>query len=104
MFLSSTCRSAERNHSLTSRRAAKSQRRTRLQVEALEDRVAPSTIYGVLPDNTLIHFDSSNPAAVTSAAVTGLQSASERIIGIDFRPRTGQLYATTVPEIGRAHV
>src|SRR5262245_60038026 len=97
MFPFSTHRSMNHDTSHTPRLAPANRRQTQLQVEALEDRVTPSTIYGVLPDNTLIHFDSANPAAVTSTAVTGLESSTERIIGIDFRPRTGQLYATTVP-------
>src|SRR5437867_4132494 len=71
----------------------------RLQVEALEDRTTVSTLYGLLPGNTLIRFDSASPGTVQAAvAITGLQSgAGESAVGIDFRPRTGQLFLTTVP-------
>jgi hypothetical protein len=51
------------------------------------------TIYGVTNTNQLVRFDSATPGTVTTVgAITGLQ-ASENILGIDFRPATGQLYA-----------
>ncbi|MFO0892295.1 MAG: DUF4394 domain-containing protein [Isosphaeraceae bacterium] len=43
--------------------------------------------------NALVFFDSNSPAAVTAPlAITGLQG-SESLIGIDYRPTTGILYA-----------
>jgi hypothetical protein len=42
--------------------------------------------------NTLRSFDSATPATISAPiAVTGLQSG-ETLLGIDFRPQTGQLY------------
>ncbi|MDQ1089522.1 MULTISPECIES: DUF4394 domain-containing protein [unclassified Siphonobacter] len=42
--------------------------------------------------NELLIFDPANASAVTTKAITGLQTG-ERVLGIDFRPATGQLYA-----------
>ncbi len=51
-------------------------------------------VYGVTEDNRLISFDASNPTALLSnKPITGLSQPSELILGIDFRPRTGELYA-----------
>lgn len=70
--------------------------RTHLSVEVLEDRTVPATIYGITPGNVLIRFDSASPNSVTTiGAVSGL-GASQTIRGIDFRPRSGGLYASTV--------
>lgn len=45
-----------------------------------------------LGNNTLMNFDSATPATIASTVtITGL-SAGENILGIDFRPATGQLY------------
>ena len=53
-------------------------------------------VFALRPGNALVHFDSQTPTIVTSVGtVTGI-GANETIRGIDFRPRTGQLYATTV--------
>jgi uncharacterized protein DUF4394/VCBS repeat protein/FG-GAP repeat protein len=65
---------------------------------AAEGEAEASTIYGVSPGNRLVRFDSASPGNIPGGVVIfGFQSAGERIIGIDFRPRTGQLYAVTVP-------
>jgi hypothetical protein len=57
---------------------------------------AGETIYALTPGNVLIRFDSATPSAVTTiGAVSGL-GANQTIRGIDFRPRTGRLYATAV--------
>jgi hypothetical protein len=51
-----------------------------------------ATIYAVAGPNFLLQFDSATPGTIDHVAIiTGLQ-AGERIEGIDFRPRTGQLY------------
>lgn len=51
------------------------------------------TLFGVNASNQLIRFDSTTPNNVTVIGnITGLQSG-ESILGIDFRPATGQLYA-----------
>jgi hypothetical protein len=51
------------------------------------------TLYGVTTTNQLVRFHSALPATiVATAAVSGLQ-AGENVLGIDFRPATGELYA-----------
>ncbi|MGI8641641.1 MAG: DUF4394 domain-containing protein [Pyrinomonadaceae bacterium] len=51
------------------------------------------TIYGITDSNQLVRFDSAAPNnAVNIGSITGLQ-AGENILGIDFRPANGQLYA-----------
>ncbi len=51
------------------------------------------TIYGVTDSNQLIRFDSSAPGNTRNiGAITGLQTG-ENILGVDFRPVNGQLYA-----------
>lgn len=50
-------------------------------------------IYALTTAGSLINFDSATPGTVSSsAAITGLQ-AGESLVGIDFRPANGQLYA-----------
>ncbi|HVF57802.1 MAG TPA: DUF4394 domain-containing protein [Pyrinomonadaceae bacterium] len=50
-------------------------------------------VLGVNGTNQLLRFDSAAPQTITATTtVTGLQSG-EAILGIDFRPATGQLYA-----------
>src|SRR5512132_615386 len=48
-----------------------------------------------LSGNTLLRFDTATPATVTAHPITGLQGV-ESVIGIDVRPKTGQLFAVTV--------
>ncbi|MGQ0540459.1 MAG: DUF4394 domain-containing protein [Blastocatellia bacterium] len=55
--------------------------------------VTAVNIYGVTSTNQLIRFNSSTPGTVTTVgAITGLQSG-ENIVGVDFRPATGELFA-----------
>jgi hypothetical protein len=63
----------------------------------LEGREVPSITYGLTASNLLVRFDSNSPTLASAIQITGLQSPSEHVIGIDFRPRTGQLYAITIP-------
>ncbi len=50
------------------------------------------TIFGVTNNAALVSFDSTAPNAILSSSfVSGLQS-NEQLLGIDFRPATGQLY------------
>ncbi len=50
-------------------------------------------IYGVNATNQLFSFTPSDPSSPTTpVAITGL-GVSENVLGIDFRPATGQLYA-----------
>ncbi len=51
-----------------------------------------ATIYGLTTGNQLVRFNASTPGTLTTVgAITGLQGG-ENILGIDFRPATGQLY------------
>jgi Domain of unknown function (DUF4394) len=81
----------------------------RPQLEALEDRRNPSVLYALNAAGTaLLRFNSAAPAALTNVApVLGLQPG-ETLRGIDFRPRTGQLYGlgitdTPGPDTGRLY-
>lgn len=54
---------------------------------------AAATVYGVNTSNQLVRFNSATPGTVVMVgAITGLQGG-ENVVGIDFRPATGQLYA-----------
>src|SRR6186713_1397243 len=58
--------------------------------------VCAELIYGIAnqaPATALLTWDSASPNNIQSGVfVTGLQ-ANETVLGIDFRPATGQLYA-----------
>jgi hypothetical protein len=64
------------------------------QIRGLALPVTPAPmIYAVTVTNNLVRFNSTQPGAVTAIGpITGLQ-AGENVLGIDFRPATGQLYA-----------
>src|SRR5262245_22530335 len=63
------------------------------RVEYLEQRDNPSTAFAVsAAGNALLRFDTANPTATTSVAVSGL-AAGEVLDGISFRTQTGQFYA-----------
>lgn len=65
-------------------------------LEVLEDRSLLSTILGLTTGNALISFDSATPGTVTNVgAITGLV-AGDSVVGMDFRPATGQLYGLGV--------
>ncbi len=50
-------------------------------------------VYGITAMNELVYFNSNNPKVFSSkAAVTGV-SSGEKLLSIDFRPATGELYA-----------
>jgi Domain of unknown function (DUF4394)/FG-GAP-like repeat len=70
---------------------------TILAFGALDGTASAATLYAVTGTNTLLQFDSATPATITrTVAITGLATGSERVLGIDFRPRTGQLFAVTI--------
>ncbi|MBY0455940.1 MAG: DUF4394 domain-containing protein, partial [Gemmataceae bacterium] len=69
--------------------------RQELRLEGLEGREVPATLFGLAAGNTLVRFDSATPGTTTTVAVTGL-GTNQTLVGIDFRPRTGQLYGTAV--------
>lgn len=52
------------------------------------------TIYAVNTNNQLLSFNSGIPGTVVPRTITGLQGG-ESVVGIDFRPATGQLFAMT---------
>jgi hypothetical protein len=53
----------------------------------------PETVFAVTSGNNLLRFNSNTPGSIVSTTpITGLQ-AGENVLGIDFRPATGQLYA-----------
>ncbi|MGH9842400.1 MAG: DUF4394 domain-containing protein [Blastocatellia bacterium] len=53
------------------------------------------TVFAITAGNNLISFNQFAPnAIIKTSAITGLQSG-ENILGIDFRPRTGALYAVS---------
>ena len=52
---------------------------------------------GITGSADLALFDTANPGGLTSRPITGLQTATETVVGLDFRPATGQLFLITVP-------
>jgi len=52
---------------------------------------------GLTSTDALATFDTTNPSALSVKPISGLQSASEHVIGIDWRPRTSQVFLMTVP-------
>jgi Domain of unknown function (DUF4394)/Thrombospondin type 3 repeat len=52
---------------------------------------------GIVGSTELALFDSANPAGLTSRPILGLQTDSEKAVGLDMRPATGQLVLVTVP-------
>jgi len=52
-----------------------------------------AVVYGVSSSNNLLQFNSATPGTIdSSVAITGMQPG-EAVLGIDFRPATGGLYA-----------
>ncbi|MEA3052997.1 MAG: hypothetical protein QOG72_1900 [Sphingomonadales bacterium] len=57
--------------------------------------MAGETVYGLTSNENIVSFDSAKPGMTsTPKAVNGLGSG-ENLLGIDFRPATGQLYGVT---------
>ena len=57
--------------------------------------VPQATVVGVTADNRVVTFKAATPGTLdTNAAITGLQGG-ENVLGVDFRPATGKLYALT---------
>lgn len=52
------------------------------------------TIFALSADNKLLTLSAANASAATGTAITGL-AGGETIVGIDFRPATGQLYGVS---------
>ena len=47
-----------------------------------------ATLYGLTTNNILLRFQSATPGTIEQAVVISGLQAGERIVGIDFRPRT----------------
>src|SRR5215208_3259882 len=79
----------------TSTRGAKPA--ARLAVETLEDRVNPVAAYALSGTN-LIAFDTASLTTATTTPIitTGVLTTGETLVGIDFRPQNGLLYALGV--------
>ncbi len=52
---------------------------------------------GITGTADLALFDTANPSGLTSRTITGLETATEKVIGLDTRPATGQFFLITVP-------
>src|SRR3954471_838947 len=60
---------------------------------AIAASVHATTIFGVDSANNLVRFDSATPGTIISTApIVGL-AAGESVLGIDFRPQDGKLFA-----------
>jgi hypothetical protein len=84
-------------------RPARSSPSARLNCEALEDRLTPVAAYslagvGVGAAN-LLAFDTNTPSITTTTQITNI-ATNEQLVGIDFRPQNGQLYALGVDTVG----
>jgi hypothetical protein len=81
------------NSSLTKRRLQmKNQLMALVAVAGLVGLAQAEGIVGLTLNNELVRFDSAAPSSTYGmVGVSGLQ-AGERLLGIDFRPATGQLY------------
>ena len=54
---------------------------------------ASANVFAVSSANQLVRFNTASPGTVTTVGtITGLQGG-ETVLGIDFRPATGELYA-----------
>lgn len=82
--------SARRRH--TARHAGS---KPSLRPEALEPRLALTTLVALTDNDQLLTFDSTNPGNVLdSVEVSGLRRG-EDLVGIDFRPADGRLYGVS---------
>lgn len=60
---------------------------------AIPTALAGEIVYGVTDEQRLVSWDATAPGALlTGTAIMGLQN-NEQVVGIDFRPANGQLYA-----------
>ena len=64
--------------------------------------IAPATAAaeraaGITGNLNLVQFDTAAPSAAGVQLISGLQSAGEKAIALDWRPATGQLYLVTTP-------
>jgi Ca2+-binding RTX toxin-like protein len=62
---------------------------------AVQSDLGGTPIIGLTAPNTLLRFNSNSPSTVATVALTGVP-AGETVVGIDFRPATGQLFGLGV--------
>ncbi len=62
-----------------------------LAVLGIHTGVQAEALYAITAGNSLVRFNSSTPGLTSTTLVTGL-AAGEQLLGIDFRPLTGELY------------
>ncbi len=78
---------------------ARPSRPAALRCEPLEDRVNPVVAYALTGVGNgaanLLAFDTASPSITSTVPVTNL-ATNERLVGIDFRPQNGHLYALGV--------
>jgi hypothetical protein len=72
--------------------------RARLNCETLEDRTTPALAFALSGAN-LLAFDTASPTITQTTAISGV-TAGETLVGIDFRPQNGHLYALGVTSAG----
>ncbi len=83
---------------------ARARRALLATLERCEDRTLLATVFAADGANNLIVFDSASPSTIDTRAITGL-GMGETVVGIDFRPATGDLYALTIDagSVGRLY-
>src|SRR5262249_49757292 len=62
-------------------------------VEVLEDRTLLSTLYAWNNGNHLLRFDSATPGTLDQNVLVSGLGSGQTLLGMDFRPSTGTLYA-----------
>ncbi len=69
---------------------------TPVQGFAIQNQASEGTpIVGLTTANSLVRFSSNSPGTATTVAIAGL-TAGETLVGIDYRPATGQLFGLGV--------
>ena len=54
-------------------------------------------VAGITGAANLVLFDTASPGSLTTRPITGLQTSTEKVVGLDRRPATGGLFLITVP-------
>ena len=74
-----------------------------LPVQGFANQSAGTAVIGVDGNNTLLRSNTATPSTVVTQAIAGL-AVGERVVGIDSRPATGQLFALTTDGAGGVRV
>lgn len=73
-------------------------------IECLEARIAPAAVVGLDASRNLLFFDTDQPDEITKTLPIKGVGTGETIVGIDFRPLDGLLYAVTKQDaVGRIY-